>query len=194
MVLKTDASMKGWGANHPKEGTSTGSRWSAKEATHHINWLELKAAFLALQCFQSNLNNIRILLKMESQVMDTYVNKKGGARLSALCNLALKLWDWCIKRSITVKARHLPGCLNTTADYESRQQTDFYIHISTCVQVMGPLKCEQLVVSDSNSDVLRALGSQPFLYFNIHAYSFLRHMETIYASAKQLDYLSFHGI
>ena len=51
MVLETDVSTKGWGANYPKEGTSTGGPWSAKEATHHINWLELKGAFLALQCF-----------------------------------------------------------------------------------------------------------------------------------------------
>ena len=124
MVLETDASTKGWGANYPKEGTSTGGHWSVKEATHHINWLELKGAFLALQCFARNLNKIHILLMMDSQVAITYVNKKGGTRSRALCDLALKLWDWCIKRSITVEARHLPGRLNTTADYESRHQTD----------------------------------------------------------------------
>ena len=93
MVLETDESTKGWGANLPKEGTLTGSCWSAKEAPNHINWLELNAAFLALQCFERNLINIRILLKMESQVMDTYyVNKKGGARSRALYDLALKLY------------------------------------------------------------------------------------------------------
>ena len=71
------------------------------EATHHINWLELKGVSLALQCFVKNLNNIHILLRIDSQMAVTYVNKKGGTRSRALCDLALKLWDWCIKRSIT---------------------------------------------------------------------------------------------
>lgn len=46
LVIESDASQLGWGARCMK--ASTGGRWSAEEAIHHINYLELLAAFLAL--------------------------------------------------------------------------------------------------------------------------------------------------
>jgi len=41
--------MLGWGATC--QGKSTNGKWSSQESTHHINLLELKAAFLALKTF-----------------------------------------------------------------------------------------------------------------------------------------------
>ena len=41
MVLESDASKEGW-------GVSTGGLWIQEEQKHHINYLELLAAFLAL--------------------------------------------------------------------------------------------------------------------------------------------------
>ena len=49
MLITTDASMKGWGAVH--HSLETNGRWSQQESLQHINYLELKAAFLALKNF-----------------------------------------------------------------------------------------------------------------------------------------------
>jgi len=46
---RTDASLLGWGETC--NGMSTGGRWSVEEAEQHINYLELKAAILALKAF-----------------------------------------------------------------------------------------------------------------------------------------------
>ena len=42
-----------------------------------------------------------------------------------LSSLAFDLWQWCLERSITVLAQHLPGCLNITPDYESWANPDY---------------------------------------------------------------------
>ena len=55
-----------------------------------------------------------------------------------LSSLVFNHWQWCLKRSITVAAQHLPGCLNVTADYESRANPDA-ISVSATKQQMGAL-------------------------------------------------------
>ena len=51
LTIKSDASKRGWGAHLTHQQQTIGGVWNHKEATHHINWLELKAAFLGLQAF-----------------------------------------------------------------------------------------------------------------------------------------------
>lgn len=46
-TLYTDASTKGWGAG--LNNTTTGGLWSSSEASHLINYLELKAILFGLQ-------------------------------------------------------------------------------------------------------------------------------------------------
>ena len=77
LILETDASMTGWGAFCQNTEKSTGNLWSTEEVAHHINWLELKGAFLALQCFVKDIHNSHILLLMDNQVTITYINKRG---------------------------------------------------------------------------------------------------------------------
>ena len=47
VIIQSDASKKGWGAVF--EGQEIGGRWTASEASRHINDLELEAAFFALK-------------------------------------------------------------------------------------------------------------------------------------------------
>jgi len=54
LVLESDASNMGWGATNGKD--RTGGQWSLEETTHHINYLELLAIFLALKTFAKDLN------------------------------------------------------------------------------------------------------------------------------------------
>ena len=46
VIIKLDASNRGWGTH--QGDLSTGGMWSTEEAGHHINYLELLAAFLTL--------------------------------------------------------------------------------------------------------------------------------------------------
>ena len=53
-----------------------------------------------------------------------YVNKMGGAKRCLLDHYARHLWSWRLKRRITLRAKHIKGCLNTIADRESRAKLD----------------------------------------------------------------------
>ena len=88
LMLQMDASTIGWGAYCQETDQRTGSPWSGPEAAHHINWLELKAAFLAVQSFVKQ-SNCHILLLIDNRVVISYINQKGGHTLtdSALCPL-----------------------------------------------------------------------------------------------------------
>jgi hypothetical protein len=61
---------------------------------------------------------------MDNTSAISYINKMGGSTSLVLSSLAFDLWQWCLERSITVEAHHLPGRLNTVADYESRAGPD----------------------------------------------------------------------
>ena len=102
----------------------TGGRWSMNEASNHINYLELLAAFLALQCFAKQKHNTTILLKMDNVTAVTYINKMGGTQSEGLCLLALTIWNWCLQQNIFLIAEYLPGGENTVADEESRNMMD----------------------------------------------------------------------
>ena len=66
MSLETDASMIGWGAVCRNTKIATGGPWSKGESTAHINWLELKAAFLAVQCYARQLHNCHIQIFLDN--------------------------------------------------------------------------------------------------------------------------------
>lgn len=51
-----------------------GGLWSKEESAAHVNWLESKAAFLALQCYVRRLCSSHILLFMDSQAVITYIS------------------------------------------------------------------------------------------------------------------------
>ena len=49
IIIHSDASTKGWGAVNNTTGMKTEGKWSVGEIEKHINYLELKAAYLTLQ-------------------------------------------------------------------------------------------------------------------------------------------------
>ena len=122
LTIETDASQIGWGARCGD--LQTGGPWSPKEATMHINCLELLAATLAIQTFAKKQEDILIHLKMDSTSALTYINKMGGTVSPDLNRLTKELWSWCLARNITLRASHLPGILNEKADEESRIMKD----------------------------------------------------------------------
>ena len=63
----TDASKEGWGA-HLNEFTARGS-WSVPESKLHINYLELKAVFLALKEFQNLCLQVHTCIKLRLMML-----------------------------------------------------------------------------------------------------------------------------
>ena len=118
LQIFTDASKEGWGA-HLNEFTARVS-WSVPESKLHINYLELKAVFLALKEFQSLCVDKIVLVATDNTTVIAYINKEGGMRSGPLCDLLWRILTWCSQRQVTLKARHIPGHLNVIADKLSR--------------------------------------------------------------------------
>ena len=118
LQIFTDASKEGWGA-HLNEHTARGS-WSVPKSRLHINFLELKAVFLALKEFQDICAGQIVLVVTDNTTVVSYINKEGGMRSGPLCALLWRILTWCTRRQVTLKARHIPGRLNVIADKLSR--------------------------------------------------------------------------
>ena len=118
LQLFTDASNEGWGA-HLGDSTARGV-WSEVESQLHINFLELKAVFLALKSFEPLCLNQIVLVATDNTTVVAYINKQGGMKSGSLCALLWRLLSWCHPRGIVLRARHIPGRLNVIADKLSR--------------------------------------------------------------------------
>ena len=135
--LFTDASNEGWGAHLDKN--STKGLWSDREKRLHINVLELKAVSLALQDFMDKCQNQTVLVATDNSTVVAYINKQGGTHSAEMCALLWKIMTWCPHYHITLKARHIPGCLNVMADLLSRsnqvQSTEWSLHLQVFKQI-----------------------------------------------------------
>ena len=144
IVIKTDSSKTGWGGVVENTTLKTGGFWSYEEQQHHINFLELKAAFLTIQSFLSTDKNKHVKLFMDNSVAVSYLSKFGG-RKEQLNNLTRHIWFWCIDRNIKLSVFHLPGNCNTEADSMSRNlSVDMEWKLNTAVfkvieDTYGPL-------------------------------------------------------
>lgn len=117
--IHTDASSTGWGAVCGSEKTS--GSWSRSDTKFHINYLELKAAFLGLQCFAKNLQNCEILLRIDNTTAVAYINKNGGIQFPHLNEISRQIWNWCEVKNIWVFASYINTKDNFMADRESRK-------------------------------------------------------------------------
>ena len=139
-MIESYASNVGWRAAFQNE--KTGGLWSKKEVLHHINYLELLAAFLALKSFMKGRKDWIALLKMDNITALTYINKMGGAQSHLLCS---SIGDV----ELVLEDKHLgddPGVENLAADSGSRtvkDRCDWMLNpqdFSKLNQVMRPLK------------------------------------------------------
>ena len=71
--LYSDASSSGWGAHLLDQNVS--GVWSAQEKLLHINLLEMKALFLALQAFQEDVAGHHVTAMCDNSTVVAYVNK-----------------------------------------------------------------------------------------------------------------------
>lgn len=118
ITLWTDASSSGWGGI-----TSTGLQinrtWSSTDLPLHINIKELKAVTYSLLHFLPPPYS-SIMVRTDNTTVVAVINKQGSNKSSRL-NLALEeLLPLCLQHNWTLRAKHLPGHLNTWADSLSR--------------------------------------------------------------------------
>ena len=135
--LFTDASNEAWGTH--LEQTSVIGLWSDREKRLHINVLELKAVSLALQRFKDQCPNQTVLVATDNSPVVAYINKQDVTHSVEMCALLWKIMTWCHHYQITLKDRHIPGCLNVMADLLSRsnqvQSTEWSLHPQVFKQI-----------------------------------------------------------
>ena len=117
--LYSDASSSGWGAHLLDQNVSR--VWSAQEKLLHINLLEMKALFLALQAFQEDVAGHHVTAMCDNSTVVAYVNKQGGTVSRPLCLLTSRLLRWTESFDVHLEARYLPGESNVLADVLSRR-------------------------------------------------------------------------
>ena len=118
-TLYSDASSSGWGAHLLDQNVS--GVWSAQEKLLHINLLEMKALFLALQAFQEDVTGHHVTAMCDNSTVVAYVNKQGGTVSRPLCLLTSRLLRWTESFDVHLEARYLPGESNVLADVLSRR-------------------------------------------------------------------------
>ena len=62
-----------------------------------------------------------------------------------LRTIAIKLWNWCTARNISLMVEHLPGHLNAIADQESRtvlNRCNWMLNVGIFQRIMGPLEVD----------------------------------------------------
>ena len=122
IVMRGDASKKGWGA--VCQGIRTGGLWSKKKHECHINLLELLAIKFALLTFSKMINFKSVHIQVDNQTASSYLLKMGGTKSQELLRASKEIWDYLLKYQIMITAEYLPVCLNHQIDWESRNQKD----------------------------------------------------------------------
>ena len=86
--------------------------WDSDEREFHINYIELKAAFL---CREES--TYSAFCRQQSST-STFL--KWGGRKKQLNALARDIWLWCEERNLWLSVFHIPGIHNIHADQLSR--------------------------------------------------------------------------
>ena len=114
LVIKTDASLLGWGARCQE--LRTVGLWSVEEQMMHINVLELLEVFLAIKTFSKGKDSLNILIRADNMTAKAYINHRGGTHLQTLNSIATHLWKWSLDHQIHLTAEYLPGLENKIVD------------------------------------------------------------------------------
>ena len=117
-IVVTDASLSGWGAvwNH----RAVRGTWDSRQRHQHINVLELRAVFLALQHFRPALEGRHVLIRTDNTSTVYHINHQGGVRSPQSLQVAQRLLRWAFPHFASLRAMHLPGLDNQAADLLSR--------------------------------------------------------------------------
>ena len=95
--------------------------WLPTESEHHINYLELLAAFFALQCFYSSRTGKHVTTMIDNTSAVSQINNMGTCHSEECNSLVVQIWEFCISHNIPwLTAARIPGSSNVIADGEYR--------------------------------------------------------------------------
>ncbi len=94
--------------------------WTGPQLHWHNNCLELLAVHLALNRLKRRLRGEHVLVHTDSTATIVYINRQGGLHSRRMSQLARHLLLWSRKHLRSLRAIHIPGLLNRTADELSR--------------------------------------------------------------------------
>ena len=119
ITLSSDASEVGRGC--ACKDSQTGGEWLPEEGSFHINYLELKAVYFALKCFQGEVVGKHARIMINNVIAVACINHMGTSH-SESCNMMTqtRIWRWCIENDVWLSATFIPGKEKTAADKESR--------------------------------------------------------------------------
>ena len=89
-----------------------------KRATHKCPRIE--SCLSGPETLQDQCQDQTVLVATDNSTVVACINKQGGTHSAEMCALLWKIMTWCHHFHITLKARHIPGCLNVMADLLSR--------------------------------------------------------------------------
>ena len=118
VTLYTDASLSNWGAH--SEGFQASGAWTVDETQLSINCLELLAVYRALQASPPSWRDMPVMVATDNTTVVSYINCQGGTHSMNLMDLTYDLFNLTEKLGLQIRARHIPGKLNRTADLLSR--------------------------------------------------------------------------
>ena len=108
-----------------------------KKATHKRPRIE--GGLSGPSSFKDQCQNQTVLLATDNSTVVAYINKQGGTHSAEMCALLWKIMTWCHHCHITLKARHIPGCLNVMGNLLSRsnqvQSTEWSLHPQVFKQI-----------------------------------------------------------
>ncbi len=97
-------------------GLAVSGVWTGPQLHWHINCLELLAVHLAMNRLKRRLRGEHVLVRTDSTATIAYINRQGGLRSRRMSQLARHLLLWSRKHLRSLRAIHIPGLLNRTAD------------------------------------------------------------------------------
>ena len=159
-----------YGRHHAGVGRSHGGfpgTWTHTDRKLHINCLELKAVIHALQHWAQVLQGHQVMIATDNSTVVSYINKQEGTHSPTLLRLTVELLLWLEAQNITVRARHIPGCLNVIADHLSCPNqpipTEWFLHteiVRRIFRVWGTPEVD-MFATRSNSHLPRFMSPIP---------------------------------
>ena len=99
----------------------TGGIWDKKDKEYHINYLELKAIYLAIKASKSSWEGCKhIRIRSDNTTTIAYINNMGGLVSNSCNHLTKEIWTYRTDQKIWLSTVHIPGKYNNTADYVFR--------------------------------------------------------------------------
>ena len=111
-----------------------------------------------MKSFLPNRRKLSVLLRIDNVTAIAFINRMGGTHSLELSDLAVEIWEWCIRNNIITHAEHLPVRENVRADWESRHikdsidwmlQRDIFLQLETR---LGPFSID-LFASRTNTQL-----------------------------------------